>query len=143
MFKMGSANRTFQYFKLTQEANQHMKIETPVCCILDGDMRNKRDGNNQLQFPPESGLFFLHSSEAPEKMLLRIFLATHPNTSLVYHLENSNPHILLSKCVEQEIGTNETEAALTLVEYFSTTTEGNQSMDELSVFINSQIDADI
>jgi predicted ATPase len=143
MFEMGSANKTFRYYKLTQEANQYMKIKTPVCCILDGDMRNERDANGQLQFPPEPSLFFIHSNEAPEKMLLREYLAAHPNTSLSYHLGNSNAHILLSKCVEEGIGTNETEAALALIEYFATTTEGDQYMGALSTFINSQIDADI
>ena len=143
MFEMGSSDKTFQYFKLTQEANRHMKIQTPVCCILDGDAREKRNSNSQLQFPPEPSLFFLHSNEAPEKMLLRTFLEASPNHFLKYHLEKSNPHILLSKCVEQGIGTNETEAALTLIENFSTTTEGEQFMNELAAFINNQIDSDI
>ena len=143
MFEMGSADKVFRYFELTQEANQHMKIRTPACCILDGDMRNKKDRNDELKYPPQPNLFFIHSDEAPEKMLLREYLAAHPNTSLGYHLEESNPHILLSKCVEEGIGTNETEATLTLVEYFATTTVGEQYMEELSIFINSQIDADI
>lgn len=142
-FKMGSATKTFSYFQLTQEANPHLKIKTPVCCILDGDMRDKRDRSNRLLYPPQPGLFFIHSNEAPEKMLLRRYLAAHSNPTLTYHLENSNVHALLGKCVEQGIGTNETEAALMLIEYFETTTEGDQFMDELTVFINSQIDGDI
>ena len=143
---MGSATKTFSYFQLTQEANPHLKIKTPVCCILDGDMRDKRDKrdrSNRLLYPPQPGLFFIHSNEAPEKMLLRRYLAAHSNPTLTYHLENSNVHALLGKCVEQGIGTNETEAALMLIEYFETTTEGDQFMDELTVFINSQIDGDI
>lgn len=142
MFEMGSADKTYRFYKLTQEANRHMKIKNPVCCVLDGDMRNKKDANGQPLYPPEVGLFFLYSAEAPEQMLLRMYLKENPNESLNYHLEHSNVHILLPKCVEQGIGVSVSAAADALIEHFAATSEGENFMNDLAGFINGQIDAD-
>ena len=68
---VGSANDTYNYFKTRQRLGDIEKLFSKAACILDGDMRQKRDGSGNLKYPEEPRLFFHYSNDAPEKMLVK------------------------------------------------------------------------
>lgn len=71
------------------------------------------DGDQRVLYSPKIGtddkISFLFSNEAPERFLLRNYLSTHPNKNLQYHVDNSQPHILFEKCVEESVATDQNE----------------------------------
>ena len=81
------------------------KINIGYAAVFDGDQR--------VAYSPiigtEDRIFFLFSSEAPEKFLLRHYLSVSSNQTLQYHLDNSPPHILFEKCVQESIATDQSE----------------------------------
>lgn len=106
---IGSADKTYDYFVTRKDSRQYEPNTSKPACVLDGDMENIRV-NGALKYPPQDGLFFHYSNLAPEKMLLREYLANHPHAGLQYHFEHSNPHCLLQKMVEEGLALNKTEA---------------------------------
>lgn len=100
VIESGSANKTFENFKVHQRTYHSKKVKTGVCCILDGDMRTKKNNSNQLLYPAEDELLFIFSNEAPERFLVRSYLQNNPNVNLEYHVNNSNSHCLFEKMIE-------------------------------------------
>lgn len=114
------------------------KIVTKAACVLDGDMEDKRDEKQgSLLYPPEEGLFFHYhiGVEAPEKMLLREYLAVHPNGELQYHLEHSDPHCLLPKMVELGVFANKVEAMDACIEVYRVSEAGEEHFERLKDFL--------
>ncbi|MDD4735731.1 MAG: AAA family ATPase [Kiritimatiellae bacterium] len=136
---MGPANDAYGFFRLSQKANENLKVKMPVCCVLDGDMREKKDGNSNHMYPVQAALYFLASNEAPEKMLLRSYLLDNQNDALSYHLETSNPHCLFDKCVEQGLASTGDEVRAMLIRAYADSEQGKVSMMSLALFINSHI----
>ena len=140
VLEMGSANDVYRFFKLTQKANESLRVPLPVCCILDGDMKNKRDSNQALKYPQQISLYFIDSDDPPEALLLRSYLNENPNETLSYHLDRSNPHCLYEKCVEQSLAATRDEVRSLLIEQYANTASGKSFMQRLAIFINSHIE---
>lgn len=136
---VGSANETYQYFKIRQMLSSVETLFSKAACILDGDMQIQRDRNGTLVFPPEPNLFFHHSNDAPEQMLVKSYLAAHPNSELQYHVNNSNPHCLLGKMVELELAIDRRQAFELCFDSYKKSTEGNSHFQELKRFIEHLI----
>lgn len=131
----GSGDKTYSYFKSHQETYPFKRIKTGFACVLDGDRRILNSSAGNLSYPPEECLHFIYSSESPEKFLTREYLSTYPNTTLVYHLNNSNTHCLFDKMVEASLCTTVEEAFEMCWSHFLTTTNGNLYFEELKTFI--------
>lgn len=136
---VGSANDTYNYFKTRQRLGDIEKLFSKAACILDGDMRQKRDGSGNLKYPEELRLFFHYSNDAPEKMLVKSYLAVHPNHNMQYHVDNSNPHCLLEKMVEQGIAVDKQNAFDICFDAYWQSAEGNSHFGDLKEFLKSLI----
>lgn len=132
---VGTASKTYTYFTTRKDLLNKEKLVTKPICILDGDMENQRDGVDNLLYPQQVGLFFHYSNEAPEKMMLRFYLANHPNPSLQYHLDNSNPHCLFEKMVEAGVAQNKKDAFENCFKECHDDPNGNTHFNSLMDFI--------
>jgi predicted ATPase len=109
----GSASDTYENFSVRKRIYDQVQITSGHACILDGDMKNIKNKEGQLHYPPEPLLAFLPGSFPPERLLCDLYEASNNNTNLRYHIENSNVHCLFKKMVELEI-CNDTEEAFNL-----------------------------
>jgi hypothetical protein len=130
----GSADKTYTNFKVHQRTYVHKKVKTGVCCILDGDMREKRN-NEGLLFPNEDELFFIFSNEAPERFLVRNYLQNNPNVNLEYHVNVSNPHCLFQKMIDLSLCLDEFSAFELCWSNFMNSSSGETLMKELKQFL--------
>lgn len=136
---VGNAQKTYDYFTTRKLLRVQEHITTKASCILDGDMENLLDGNGNRKFPAQDGLFFHFSNEAPEKMLVRKYLAVHPNANMQYHVDNSNPHCLLEKMVEQGLAISESNAFDLCFTEYRNSVDGGQHFDGLKQFLLNQL----
>lgn len=136
---VGSANKTYDYFKYRNLLRNQERITTKAACVLDGDMENKQDSNGDLKYPAQDGLFFHFSNEAPEKMMVRKYLANNPNDMMTYHVDNSNPHCLLQKMAEEGLAINKQNALEICFAAYRNSPDGSIHFDELKQFILEQI----
>lgn len=132
---VGSAARTYQYFQIRNALREQEHITTKAACILDGDMKDKRDASGNLLYPEENGLFFHYTNEAPEKMLVRAYLNKHDSPQLQYHVDNSNPHCLLEKMVEQGLAMDSKDAFEKCFNDYKSSDGGGAHFEELKKFI--------
>lgn len=128
----GSAQTTYENFKSHQRTYENKKIKCGFACILDGDMRNLKDSKGTLTYPPEENLHFLYSNEAPEFFLIRSYLEKNPNPTISYHLNNSNPHCLFDKVVENSEFSNAEEVFLECWSVFLQTENGKKYIESLN-----------
>jgi predicted ATPase len=96
----GSADLTYTNFISRARTFNSVKIKSGHSCMLDGDMKNKKDKAGTLLYPPQAGLFFLPGTQPPEKVLCDAFERSNNNSELRYHINTSNPHCLFEKMVE-------------------------------------------
>ncbi|HEY5593315.1 MAG TPA: AAA family ATPase [Paludibacter sp.] len=129
-----AANDTYLNFKVHQRTHKSKKIECGYACILDGDMRNKKDKNHDFQYTEEDGLFFLYSNDSPELFLVKKYLEINPNENMQYHLQ-SNPHCLFDKMVEFRLAVDNNVAFEKCWECFVKTNDGIIFIDELCQFL--------
>lgn len=134
IIESGSADKTYENFKVHQRTYDFKKIKTGCCCILDGDMRAK-SGNSGLLYPAEDELLFLFSNEAPERFLVRCYLQNNPSVQLDYHVNNSNPHCLFDKMVEFTSCLDKNSAFELCWNNFKASTSGQISILELKNFL--------
>lgn len=133
---IGSADKTYNCFIAHRDTYENKKIACGFACVLDGDRRNlKKGGTNDLQYPPEKGLFFHSSNFAPEKMLLQKYINQQYNSTLEYHANHSNPHCLFQKMIEEGICSSKNEAFEVCWNAFSSTADGQTYIVELSEFL--------
>ena len=132
---VGSANDTYNYFKTRQRLGDIEKLFSKAACILDGDMRQKRDGSGNLKYPEEPRLFFHYSNDAPEKMLVKSYLAVHPDRDMQFHVDNSLPHCLFEKMVEQGIAANKQNAFDICFNEYKNSADGSAHFAELKQFL--------
>lgn len=132
---VGSAPKTYGYFKTRQSLHNIEKLATKPACVLDGDMENKRDKNGNLEYPAEDALFFHYSSEAPEKMLVKFYIANNPNVNLQYHVDNSNVHCLFDKMVELGVAVDKREAFEKCFECYRHSNDGGAHFESLKGFL--------
>ena len=131
---IGSADKTYNYFKIRDALYNKEAVNAGYACILDGDMRLKKSGRN-LQYPPEDLLYFHYSNEAPEKMLVRAYLDANPNRTLQYHYMASNTHCLFDKMINEGICADKNTAFELCWNALLATQEGQQYFVELKNFI--------
>ena len=125
----GSANNTFENFRVHKRTYSSKKLDSGYACILDGDMRKN--------FPLEDGLFFMYSDDAPELFLVKEYLKLYPHGNLNYHLK-SNPHCLFMKMVEFNLCVD-TNAAFELCwNSFMETEKGTNFLISLKDFLVDQ-----
>ena len=135
---IGSADRTFNYFDTRKKTRSEEPTTSKPACVLDGDMRNKRDGNGNLQYPAQDGLFFHYSAFPPEKMLLQEYLNNHPNVNLQYHFEHSNVHCLLQKIIDEGLAIDKSGAFNLCFAEYRNSVGGAVHFESLKAFIESQ-----
>lgn len=134
---VGSANETYKYFKTRQALSSVETLFSKPACILDGDMKLKQLQNGDIAYPPEPNLFFHFSNDAPEKMLVKSYLAVHPNPTLQYHVDTSNPHCLLGKMVELGLSINQYQAFECCFELYKNSVDGRIHFQSLKQFIQN------
>ncbi len=128
----GTASETHKIFLSHQRTYEHKKIKTGYVCILDGDQVSN--------FNCEDGLFFLHTDGlAPEKFLVGLYLAENNNSTLQYHYESSDPHILFNKMTEYNIANDNANAFEICWEIYKTKDKYVTFMSELTYFLINQI----
>ncbi|HEY5995279.1 MAG TPA: hypothetical protein VIU46_11850, partial [Gallionellaceae bacterium] len=110
VIQSGSATDTYTNFIVRNRIFDKVLIRSGHVCILDGDMRNEKDKNGNLQYPPQDGLFFLPGNHPPEKVLCDLYEKSHKDASLRYHIDDSNVHCLFKKMIELGHAANEDEA---------------------------------
>ena len=132
---VGPANDTYSYFKTRQRLSDAEPLFSKAACVLDGDMKDIRDRKGNIVFPPEPHLFFHYSNVAPEKMLVKSYLAVHPNDNIQYHVDNSNPHCLLEKMVEQGIVVDKQNAFNLCFNEYKNSAGGNAHFEDLKLFL--------
>lgn len=96
----GSADNTYRNFIVRKNLFDKVLIRSGHACILDGDMREEKTGVGDNKFPDQDGLYFLPSNLAPEKLLCDAYEKSHKNSSMRYHIDNSNSHCLFQKMME-------------------------------------------
>ena len=132
---IGSANDTYKYFKTRQSLGSDETLFPKAACILDGDMQSLKDKNGNSLFPPEQYLFFHYSSDAPEKMLVKLYLSVHPNYQIQYHVNHSNPHCLFGKMVENGLSTDRHQAFELCFDIYRNSDDGSKHFQSLKQFI--------
>ena len=132
---VGPANMTYDYFKNRQRLADRDRFHRISLCILDGDKRNEKNRNGDLQFSPEADLFFIHSNMPPEEMLLNIYLDNYPNTDLEHYRHGENPHVLAKKMVEFDVAATESEALELWLSAFEASPGGITYYEELKTFL--------
>ena len=135
LIESGPANKTYNYFVVNKELYNKTKMRTGYACILDGDMRTKTDRDGNLCYPQEDLLFFHHSNEAPERMLVRKYLQSHPDSNLQYQCNEGNCHQLFKKMVELGLCQSQEEAFELCWAELLNTTDGQEYFLELQSFI--------
>lgn len=131
----GAADKTYQNFQVRQRIFEQVKVRSGHVCILDGDMRSKRNKDGDLLYPPQEGLFFLPGDAPPEKFLCGLYERAHNDASLKYHVENSNVHCLFEKMLEVCGISEKREAFEVCWKEFETTEEGQAEIDKLADFL--------
>ncbi len=131
----GSADNTYGNFTVRERTYDHVKIRSGHCCILDGDMRAKRNKNGTPCYPPNSKLHFLPGAMPPEKMLCDLYEKTYPNAKLRYHIDNSNVHCLFEKIVAHTALTSKNEAFESTWTCFLQSQNGAVELNQLVDFI--------
>ena len=132
---IGSADKTYNYFKTRSQLYDKDTVNTGYACILDGDMRLERSSSGGLKYPEENLLFFHYSNESPEKMLLKAYIDANPNDILQYHYKESNSHCLFEKMVNEGICVGKKEAFELCWNALIATQEGQQYVENLKRFI--------
>lgn len=139
IYEIGSADQTYNCFQFQKALRNKGQNGAKPICILDGDMRNMKDSNGNIQYPAQPDLFFHFSDKAPEKILLEKYLNNNPNESLRYHLDNSNPHCLLEKIVESGLTSTKKEAFNIAFDCYRTSSDGAVHYDELKTFLKNAV----
>ena len=139
--EIGAADMTYNYFLKRNAVAATDHFERRAVCILDGDMSIITNHGGGLKYPAQPGLFFHFSQNAPEKMLVSKYLENHPDASLQYHVDNSNPHILLEKMRELGFAIDRNDALNICVSEYVNSADGGAHFATLKTFLqqNCQI----
>lgn len=135
---VGAADKTYNYFKTRKDTDTSDKLKRGYACILDGDKQNERFKDGSLQFPPQNGLFFHYSNDAPERMLLKEFLPTHPNARLQYHANDGNAHNLMQKIVDEGFAASQSIALEQCIACLKSNPLGQTYLENMANFILDQ-----
>lgn len=134
----GSASETFSNFLVRKRIYEKVTIKSGHACVLDGDMRVLKSKTGEDQFPAQSGLFFLPGMFPPEKVLCDCYELANNNTSLRYHIDNSNVHCLFDKMVELGLSLNVESAFEDSWLAFLATSTGKMGFEQLIDFLTDE-----
>lgn len=135
---VGAADKTYNYFKTRKDTDASDKLKRGYACILDGDKQNEQFRGGGLQFPPQNGLFFHYSNDAPERMLLKEFLQIHPNARLQYHADDGNAHNLMQKIVDEGFAASQSIALEQCITCLKQNPQGQAYFEDMAQFILDQ-----
>lgn len=135
---IGSSDKTYFYYQKRQAIGAKDHFERGAVCILDGDMKNERLNDGSFKFPAQPDLFFHYGNVAPEKMLVSKYLINHPDASLQYHVDNSNPHILLEKMRELGLAISREDALNICVSEYINSVDGRAHFETLKDFLRQK-----
>lgn len=133
----GSADKTYQNFQVRDRIFDNVKVKSGHVCVLDGDMRNKKNTKGEPIYPEQQGLFFLFGDCPPEKFLCKKYEKFYKDVSFSYHLENSNVHCLFDKMIEYYGFTDKQQAFEACWKEFESTQSGITEIDNLADFLLS------
>lgn len=136
---VGSAKDTYAYFITRNKLRDVEHITTRAACVLDGDMKESKNNAGDKNYPEQDHLFFHFSNEAPEKMLLRKYLANNPCISLQYHVDNSNPHCLLQMMVDEGRAISTQDAFNICFDNYRYSADGQAHFDALKQFLLNEV----
>ena len=112
--------------------------KTGYCAIFDGDYHS--DLNYSIVADTEGELAtFIFPYEAPEKFLVRSYLATHKSQELSAAFIHINHHQLFQKMVELGLATDSHDARALCYAAFETTPEYTRHYDNLERFLKSTV----
>ncbi|NUY81741.1 AAA family ATPase [Flavobacterium sp. MAH-1] len=136
---VGDAEKTYNYYTAHKNTYPNKRIKTGYACILDGDQRATTSGG-ALTYPPEDTLHFIYSNHSPERFLVQAYLNQNPNTTLEYHVQNSNVHSLFTKMVEESVCISREEAFEVCWAIFFATPDGQAYFQTLQDFILEMVE---
>jgi predicted ATPase len=131
----GAADETYTNFLVHKNTYSSKKVKVGYACILDGDMQTKTARGSVLLYPPQDCLHFVATNMPPEYFLVKYYLAAHPNTSLQFHLDNSNVHCLFEKMVEFTASTTKNDSFEMCWKEFMITADGQHYFNSLTTFL--------
>jgi hypothetical protein len=86
-----------------------MRLKVGYCCVFDGDHKDHSEYSTFHNNPTEFS-FFLYPYEAPEKFLVRSYLADNNNAALNTALTYSDHHALFEEMVTLGIAVDRNDA---------------------------------
>ena len=135
---IGPADKTYFYYLKRNGIGPKDHFERKSVCILDGDKQNERFADGSFQFPAQPDLFFHYTNQAPEKMLVSKYLVNHPDATLQWHVDNSNPHILLEKMRELGFAVSKEDALNICVTEYVNSVDGRAHFETLKTFLQQK-----
>lgn len=133
---IGTAEDTFRCYTMHQLAYEKKQHNIRgYACVLDGDMKEKKNKKGSLLYPPEDLLYFLGANDPIERLLLKSYLKKYLCPQLNYHIATSNPHCLFQKAIEQEVFANEEEGFHKCLAIFQSMKEGKAFFRDLKMFL--------
>lgn len=104
------------------------------CAVFDGDHKDHPNYSNYFGNDTEQALF-LYPFDAPEKFLVRAYLASNPNADLASSLQHSDHHSLFQQMVNLGLATDKNDARAACYAAFENSAEYLKHKDDLEVFL--------
>jgi len=104
------------------------------CAVFDGDHKDHPNYSNYYGNTTEQALF-LYPFDAPEKFLVRAYLAAHPNPDLASALLHSDHHGLFQQMVNLCLAANKSDALSACYEAFTNSPDYAKHLYDLSTFL--------
>jgi predicted ATPase len=104
------------------------------CAVFDGDHKEHPNFSNYFDNENEDALF-LYPYDAPEKFLIRAYLAQNENAQLRSALEFNDHHSLFQHMVNLGLATTDSDALSLCYTAFESSPEYSKHSQELSVFL--------
>jgi predicted ATPase len=116
------------------------KFRNPIgyCAIFDGDYKDNPNYSNYFDNNAEKTLF-LYPYDAPEKFLVRAYLASNPNAALSSALQHSDHHSLFQQMVNLGIATDKLDARAACYTAFEASPEYTKHEEDLRDFLTSVV----
>ena len=106
------------------------------CAVFDGDYKDHPQYSNYFENPTEDALF-LYPYDAPEKFLVRAYLAQNANAELTAALQHSEHHSLFQQMVNLGIAADVSDARSACYAAFEGSTEFAKHSQDLRDFLLS------
>lgn len=114
------------------------RYRNPVgyCAVFDGDHKDHPQYSNYFDNSTEKTLF-LYPYDAPEKFLVRAYLAANPNAELASSLQHSDHHSLFQQMVNLGLATDKSDARSACYTAFEASAEFTKHKEDLTEFLNN------